>query len=176
MALSIRLKAALFTVMILILPACSESLERAKDSGPDRIADESAIRSLLTSNWAASSRRDLDGVVATFAEDGDAWITGQELMSGHDALRSGEDEFTSIQGFQRYEGEFKSIRFISRDAAIVEVAGTTVLEDGQLNEETTIIVVRRGEDWRIAAWRVINFDGQALFQDTESDDIGEPAP
>ncbi len=67
-----------------------------------------------------------------------------------------------MTGFQSYEGTIDSIRFISPDSAIVEITGTTTLDTGSFDEETTIVVARRDDNWRIAAWRVMTFDETLL--------------
>ena len=175
MAASIPLKTALLTALVLLLPACSEPIGFSEEKALDRMADEVAIRDVLEESFAASSRLDAAGVAATYTIDGDAWITGQDLVSGREELRRLEEEFTSMVGFQGWQGTIESIRFISPDAAIVEITGITTLENRQLHEDTTIVVVRRGPVWKIAAWRVINFDGQSEFRDTQSENAGEPA-
>lgn len=68
-----------------------------------------------------------------------------------DAIRNAEADFEALPGFQGWNGEIKSIRFISRDAAIVEIKGTTILDTGSFDEETTIVVARGEAGWRIAA-------------------------
>ncbi len=67
-----------------------------------------------------------------------------------------------MPGFQSYVGRIDNIRFISRDAAIVEVLGTTTLDTGSFVEETTIVVARTLDGWKIAAWRVMTFDETLL--------------
>ena len=48
------------------------------------------------------------------------------------------------------------------DSAIVEITGTTTLDTGSFDEDTTIVVARRDDNWRIAAWRVMTFDETLL--------------
>lgn len=129
----------------------------------DRAADEAAIRSLLAANWTAASARDAEGVAATYLPDGDAWIAGLPRASGFTDVRRLEEEFGGMPGFQSYDGTVDGIRFVSRDAAIVEVSATTNLDTGSFDEKTTIVVARTaGSDWRIAAWRVMSFDEALL--------------
>ncbi len=149
-------------VVALALLSCSESRDMADRGTMDRTADEAAIRSLLAANWTASSARDAEGVAATYLPDGDAWIAGLPRVSGFADVRRLEEEFGGMPGFQSYGGTVDSIRFISRDSAIVEVSGTTTLDTGSFDEEVTIVVSRRDENWRIAAWRVMTFDETLL--------------
>ncbi len=149
-------------IVALALSSCSESGDTADRGAIDRTADEAAIRSLLAANWAASSAHDAKGVAATYLPDGDAWIAGLSRVSGADEMVRAEEDFGGMPGFQSYDGTIDSIRFISTDSAIVEVTGTTTLDTGSFDEETTIVVARRDDIWRSAAWRVMTFDETLL--------------
>ena len=149
-------------IVALALTSCSETRDTADRGAIDRTADEAAIRSLLVANFAAGSAHDVEGVAATFLPDGDAWIAGLPRVSGPDEISRAEEEFGGMPGFQRYDGTIDSIRFISHDSAIVEITGTTTLDTGSFDEETTIVVARRDDNWRIAAWRVMTFDETLL--------------
>ncbi len=162
MNLHISAKTVVGLFVVLLLSACSEPTDTAKTDSLDRTADEAAIRSLLQTNFAASTARDAASVAATFMPDGDGWIAGLSRASTHDGLRSLEEDFGGMPGFQGYEGTIESVRFISPDAAIVEVAGLTIMDTGSFEEETTIVVARNGGGWKIAAWRVMTFDETLL--------------
>ena len=149
-------------VAALVLTSCSEPGSPAGDREIDRASDEAAIRALLEANWTASSAQDAEGVQATYLPDGDAWIAGLSRTSGADDLRRAEEEFGGMPGFQSYDGTIDSVRFVSPDAAIVEVSGTTTLDSGSFDEEVTIVVARRDDNWGIAAWRVMTFDETLL--------------
>ena len=149
-------------IVLFALSSCSEPHDTADRGAIDRTVDEAAIRSLLAANWAASSAHDAEGVAATFLPDGDAWIAGLPRGSGADEIRRLEEDFGGMPGFQSYDGTIDSIRFISTDSAIVEVTGTTTLDSGSFDEETTIVVARRDDNWRTAAWRVMTFDETLL--------------
>ncbi len=151
-----------FLIITLSLSGCIETCDTAQDASIDRTADESAIRSLLSANFAASTARDAASVAATYMADGDAWIAGLARVSTDDGIRRLEEDFGGMPGFQSYDGTIESIRFISRDAAIVEISGTTTLDTGRFDEETTIVVARTQVGWKIAAWRVMTFDETLL--------------
>ena len=155
-------RAICFLIIMLILSGCSETGDTAQEASLDRTVDEAAIRSLLTANFTAGTARDAASVVATYMADGDAWIAGLARVSTHDELRSLEEDFGGMPGFQRYDGTIESMRFISRDAAIVEISGITTLDTGRFDEETTIVVARTQVGWKIAAWRVMTFDETLL--------------
>lgn len=144
--------------------ACTESGNGGPGAAIDRQADQAAIRMLIASNAAASTARNAEGVAATFTADGDGWIAGlgSEPTGGREALIAGEKAFTSMPGFQRWDGKIDKIRFISPDAAIAEVTGTTTMDSGRYQEKTTIVLARTAAGWRIAAWRVMDFDKTLL--------------
>ena len=155
-------RAVRFLLITLILSGCNEMGDTAQEPSLDRKADEAAIHALLSANWTASTARNAAGVAETFMADGDAWIAGLSRVSTHDAIRSLEEDFGGMPGFQGYDGRIENIRFISRDAAIVEILGTTTLDTGSFDEETTIVVARTQVGWEIAAWRVMTFDETLL--------------
>ncbi len=149
-------------ISVVFLGGCSGPYETGINDSLDRNADEREIRSLVAANAAASTALDAAGVAATYMPNGDAWIAGLSRVVTHDGLRSLEEDFQGITGFQSWDGTIESIRFISPDAAIVEVLGITTLDTGTFDEETTIVVARSEDGWKIAAWRVMTFDETLL--------------
>ncbi len=155
-------RAVRFLIIMLILSGCNETRDTAQEASLDRKADEAAIHALLAANWTASTARNAAGVAETYMADGDAWIAGLSRVSTPDAIRSLEEDFGGMPGFQSYVGRIENIRFISRDVAIVEILGTTTLDTGNFDEETTIVVADTLDGWKIAAWRVMTFDETLL--------------
>ena len=149
-------------VAFLVLALCLSGCIGPADAPVDRASDEAAIRSLLSSNFAAGTALDPAGVQATYMPGGDAWIAGLSRVSTREELIGAEEEFENLPGFQSFNGTIESIRFISRDAAIAEISATTVLDSGRFDEETTVVVARTQGDWKIAAWRVMTFDPTLL--------------
>ncbi len=152
-------------VACLVFPLCLSGCngrDIAQGTPADRASDEAEIRSLLAANFAAGTALDPAGVQDTYMPDGDAWIAGLSRVSTGEELLSAEEEFESLPGFQSFDGTIESIRFISRDAAIVEISAMTTLDTGQFDEETTIVVARTQMGWKIAAWRVMTFDETLL--------------
>ena len=117
----------------------------------DRSADETAIRAVFQRNVEAGNRQDVEGVVATYWPDGDAWIAGRPRVS----IRQTERDWQAIPGFRGWKGRIESIRFLGSDAALVECTGKTLLDDGEIAEQTSIVMSRRDGEWRISAWRVM---------------------
>ena len=152
---------AAFLVTV-VLTGCSKPSDTVGKGTIDRTADEAAIRSLLAANWTASTARNAKEVAATYVPDGDAWIAGLSRWTTRDSSRKAEEDFGGMPGFQSYDGTIETIRFISPDAAIIEITGTTTLDTGRFEEETTIVVARTENGWEIAAWRVMTFDETLL--------------
>jgi uncharacterized protein (TIGR02246 family) len=155
-------KALVCLIVAAFLSGCSSPYESEISESLDRNADEAAIRLLVAANAEASTARNAAGVAATFMPDGDVWIAGVSRVSTHDAIRSAEEDFGGLPGFQSWEATIENIRFISLDAAIVEVSAITTLDTGSFDEETTIVVARNEDGWKIAAFRVMTFDETLL--------------
>jgi uncharacterized protein (TIGR02246 family) len=147
-------KNLIWLIGAIALTSCTNGAER----NPDRLTDEREIRSLVAENAAASNAGHPEGVAATYTSDGDAWISGQSRAATHQRIAAMEGEWIAMPGYQRWEGKVENIRFVSRDAAIVEVSAPTFLDTGNYDEETTLVVVRSAGSWKIAAWRVMNID------------------
>ena len=153
---------AAFLFSTLILSGCIEGRDASRALAVDRAIDEAEIRSLVAANIAAGNARDPVAVKDTYMPDGDAWIAGLSRVSTREGLVDAEEEFQGLPGFQSFDGTIDSIRFISRDAAIVEMSATTILDTGEFDEETTIVAARTEMGWKIAAWRVMTFDETLL--------------
>lgn len=69
-------------------------------AGQNRSADETAIRALFQRNAEAGNRQDVEGVVATYWPDGDAWVAGQPRAS----IRQTELDWQAIPGFRGWKG------------------------------------------------------------------------
>jgi len=142
-------------LLLLSVSSCGQRTNFAQDSALDREGDQADIRALVAANIAASSALDPAAVQDTYTPDGDAWIAGLSRVSTRAGVIDAEAEYQALPGFQRFEGSVDSVRFISRDAAIVEMSATTVLDSGEFDEETTLVVARTDLGWKIAAWRVM---------------------
>ncbi len=151
----------MFGAMLLIIAvlfsalSCRESEQPNTVAPQDRSADETAIRAIFQRNAEAANRRDVEGVVATYWPDGDVQIAGQPRVSGLDEIRQTEVDWQAIPGFRGWKGRVESIRFLGSDAALVECTGTTLLDDGEIAEQTSIVMSRRDGEWRMSAWRVM---------------------
>jgi len=152
--------AVLLIALSMVVAACSGAGDTSDMVARDRSEDEAAIRELLVANEAATNRHDSTGVAATYTSEGDVWIVGYPRLSGLDEIRRNEEEFYSTPGFQEWRTTIDAIRFISRDAAIVETTDLTILDTGELAAQTTWIVSRNNGKWRFVAVRVMSFDEQ----------------
>lgn len=121
----------------------------------DQKADRQAIRELLAANEVATNERDPDGVVATFLSDAELWIAGGPRFVGLAEIRQNEQEFYRTPGLLSWTIEVESIRFVTRDVALVRSASTTKLESGVSRSRESIVIVRESGAWRIAAVHVM---------------------
>jgi hypothetical protein len=148
--------------LLLFIHGCTQRSDGSQGVAVDREDDEAAIRALVAANIAAGNARDPVAVQETYLPGGDAWIAGLARVSTRAELIDAEAEFQALPGFQGYDGEIDSIRFISQDAAIAELSATTILDTGEFDEETTLVLARTELGWKIAAWRVMTFDQTLL--------------
>jgi len=93
--------------------------------------DEAALRALLQARAEATSRGDLDAVMASTASDIDWMTISGELIEGQEALRAAMRGW--IDAFQRanrritYPSDSIAIQVLSSDFAVADVA--LVMED-----------------------------------------------
>ena len=161
LAIPRTLCATLLVALLMAAMSCGPSGERSSlTADQNRSADEAVIRELLAANMAATNSRDADGVASTFTPDGDIWFAGRPRISGLDEIRRNEEEFYNTPGFLEWSFTVDSIRFVSPDAALVEGIGLTTLNTGRTREDFTLVVVRRGSEWRIAAARILSVEQQ----------------
>ena len=146
----------LLIALPMVVAACSRAGDTSDMVARDRSADEAAIRALIVANEAATNRRDSAGVAATYTSEGDVWIVGRSRLSGLDEIRRNEEEFYGTPGFREWHTKIDAIRFVSRDAALVESTDLTILDTGTIEARSTWIVGRDKGEWRIAAVRVMS--------------------
>jgi uncharacterized protein (TIGR02246 family) len=123
-----------------------------------RAEDEAAIQAVLVDSYKAWEAGDADGMVANYAPDATAIMTGS-LRDSRDVIRQ-----SMAQGF---EGPLKgsstynkqlSIRFVGRDGAIVIsesailFAGETEVPDDIRKVNATWVFEKRDGQWLIAAY------------------------
>ena len=122
-----------------------------------RAADEAAIQAVLMQSYKAWEAGDADGMVADYAPDATAIMTGS-LRDSRDVIRQSMAlAFEGpLKGSSTYNRQL-SLRFVGRDAAIVVsesgilFAGETEVPDtGKVN--ATWVLEKRDGQWLIAAY------------------------
>ena len=127
---------------------------------PDRNADKAAIHALLSELEAAANARDPGRTAAAYTPDGDIWVAGGPWVSGSAEIRQFEAEFYRAPGYRRWDLTIDEIRFLAPDAVLVEISSTTTIDGGGLSDRMTLVVVRQGAEWKIAAVRIMNVEEQ----------------
>jgi uncharacterized protein (TIGR02246 family) len=122
-----------------------------------RAADEAAIQAVLVDSYKAWEAGDADGMVASYAADATAIMTGS-LRDSRDVIR--ENMALAFAGPLKGSSTVNkqlSIRFVGRDAAII-VSESGILFAGQAEvPETgkvnaTWVFEKRDGQWLIAAY------------------------
>ena len=119
--------------------------------------DEAAIQAVLGESYRAWEAGDADGMVANYAPDATAIMTGS-LRHSRDVIR--QSMATAFAGPLKDTSTYNkqlSIRFLGRDAAIIVsesgilFAGETEVPDtGKVN--ATWVFEKRDGQWKIAAY------------------------
>jgi uncharacterized protein (TIGR02246 family) len=123
---------------------------------PDpRARDEAAVRDVVRRYVEARERRQAAEIEALFTPDADQYNTAGEWRRGRAAIVRG-----TLQSSARNPGtrtiQVESVRFITPDVAIAD--GPYAITSGGADPRrmwTTIVVVREGGGWKIAAIRNI---------------------
>ena len=123
-----------------------------------RAEDEAAIQAVLVDSYRAWEAGDADGMVANYATDATAIMTGS-LRGSRDAIRQNMAlGFEGpLKGSSTYNKQL-SIRFVGRDGAIVIsesailFAGETDVPDDLRKVNATWVFEKRDGQWLIAAY------------------------
>ncbi len=79
---------------------------------------------------------------------------------GSAEIRQFEAEFYRAPGYRAWNLTIDEIRFVAPDAVLVEISSTTTIDGGGLSDRMTLVVVRQGAEWKIAAVRIMNVEEQ----------------
>jgi uncharacterized protein (TIGR02246 family) len=117
-------------------------------------ADEAGIRANVAAFETAWNKRDMGGVAATYAPDGDVVVFDGPRVTGREAIRKMmEAELSTTPASKRISLTVISIRVIGQDVAIADTVAR--FNEGPVQENRgTSVLVRRGGTWLIAALRV----------------------
>jgi len=118
-------------------------------------SDEAAIRAILDARNAAYNRHDAKALAATYAPDADLVTGTGQLLSGRAAIEKNYiDSFAGIDRNARVKIDASKLRFLSPDAAILDLDGiTTGRADGAIKTHATWVYVKRNGQWMVVAIR-----------------------
>ena len=122
-------------------------------------ADEAAVRNLyqqLLDGWNNGSG---DAFAAAFTDDGDLVAFDGTHFKGREEIAPFHQElFDKWLKGTRLVGEVKDVRFLSPDVAVMHAVGSTVMRgksepSPERDSIQTLVVVREGGEWRLAAFQ-----------------------
>jgi len=119
-----------------------------------RPKDEAGIRRSVTAYEAAVNARDVRAIASVFTPDADAVFFDSPRRVGRDLIAQAHGEtLASWPAARRFSLAVRHIRFLGPDLALIEtLAG---FSEGEMRSNRgTILVERRGSDWRWTALRV----------------------
>jgi uncharacterized protein (TIGR02246 family) len=116
--------------------------------------EEAAIRAHVAAYETAWNSRNVAGVVATFASDGDLVAFDGPRIAGHAALRKRtEADFATTATSTRIRLTVTSVRLLGPQTAVVETEAHFSQGSPPDNRGTSVLV-RQGQTWLVAALRV----------------------
>jgi uncharacterized protein (TIGR02246 family) len=122
-------------------------------------ADEAAVRNLyqqLLDGWNNGSG---DAFAAPFTDDGDLVAFDGTHFKGREEIAPFHQElFDKWLKGTRLVGEVKDVRFLSPDVTVMHAVGSTVMRgksepSRERDSIQTLVVVREGGEWRLAAFQ-----------------------
>jgi uncharacterized protein (TIGR02246 family) len=113
-------------------------------------ADEAAVREVIQKYTSARDLKDPRAIEALFTADADQHTTSGEWRRGRDRVVPGTLEASSRNPGNR-SIKVEAVRFLSPDVAIAD--GPYLIEGTNRPTWTTIVTMRDGGTWRIAAIR-----------------------
>lgn len=148
-----RLAAA---VLVALLFAANPSMlfAQAVQPGQPAPADADALRRLVARHADGINRRDPAAVAATFTAAGDHVYLAGPIVTGRGAIRDAlRQSLSDWPESRRFNLVMTSARMIAPNVALVETDAT--ISDGSIPPNRgTMVVVREGSEWLIAALRV----------------------
>lgn len=136
----------------------TEPLRVVDTTEPSRAADDQEIRALWRRACEAWTRGDARAYGETFTADVDYVPFDGSLVRGRQAVVDSHDRlFRGVLFGSALVGDIESIRYLSRDVAIVRTLGSVLmpwrakLPKRRLSRQT-VVAVRTAEGWRFAAF------------------------
>lgn len=135
----------------------------AGDSAHNRAGDEGGVRELFARMEAAGNARDQARVAAAYTPDGDIWIAAsgpdkpEKRVVGPDNIRQHLETGHGTPA-EKLRLTVDNIRFLTPDVALADGTSTSTHEAGGFRATASLIVVRQGDSWKLAAVRVMKLE------------------
>jgi uncharacterized protein (TIGR02246 family) len=144
------------------------ALDKDKDKaadGPARPADEEAVRAALKDFSNAFEKADAKALAALFTEEGEYVADDGATLRGRAAMEDGYAQFFKKNPDRKLEVKIDSVRFVSRDNAVVEGSARSY-KSGKPGDPTlsriSALYVREKGPWQLAMLREWPNDGTTL--------------
>jgi uncharacterized protein (TIGR02246 family) len=117
-------------------------------------SDEEAIRLVVARYVEARDQRNGQAIAALFTADADQQVSSGEWRKGRDEVVKGTLASSDASGGKRTIA-VESVRFVSSDVAVADGRYDIAASAGAQSRRmwTTLVMVRTGAGWRIAAIR-----------------------
>ena len=149
-------------ILFAALAAAAPVSAQAKTTDVLSTSDQAAIAKLQTDWTTAWDRHDPEGLAAGFSENGDLLNPFGRFAKGHDQLVAlFKEEHTSRLKDSTYNGTCEPARLLAPDVAEVNCVYTVEGLKGPGSDSTihgnmTKVVVRSGDEWKVALARAMH--------------------
>jgi uncharacterized protein (TIGR02246 family) len=143
----------LIAIVVLVLE--SSTVGCVATAEVDRSADEAGIRAMFEELELAANARDGQRTASLYTSEGDIWVAGGPHVIGSARITEFEEQFYANPDYGGWKLTIDAIRFVSRDAAVVETSAITRLSGGDMKDRATVLVVREHRTWKAAAVRIM---------------------
>ena len=145
-----------FTILIFVL-IISAAVTNAQKTD-DKSADETAIRAQVEQMMKGWNAKNGVEFAKPFAEDADYVVINGRQIKGRTAIaKAHQGIFDTIYKNSTISYTVETIRFLRSDVAVVHVAGSLKVTEGDSNRTTnariTLVVTKTDGKWEIAAFQ-----------------------
>lgn len=145
-------------------PPAAADKDKATDE-PARPADQEAVRAAVKDFISAFEKGDAKALAALFTEEGEYVADDGATLRGRDAMQDGYAQFFKKNPDRKLEVNIDSVRFVSRDNAVVEGTARSY-PSGKPGDPTlsriSALYVREKGPWQLAMLREWPDDGTTL--------------
>lgn len=152
-------------------------VEPAREDDVEAFEDPTGVRAFVETYEDALNARNPSALTALFTENGDIIVRNLPAVRGHRAIETWWREYFGDRAYWadpdfRVEFTVEHVRTLTPDAAVVDLVAGAERDGEALSRPTretraTWVVVRREDEWRVAALRVLPSEHDRIIREHE---------